>query len=302
LYEGKMVQAYDHRAASVVVNAGNLHRPAQPEPSSASQHADPAWCAEPQFWVSRTEVDKMIERQPPSGAGRKASAVRTAPHWYLGFKDVTSPTNVRTMIASIVPGVAVGNTLALLLPECPDPPKSDDEWQDYAGAVRAALKEYSRYAPLVLANLNAIPYDYMARQKVHGQHLNYFVVEQIPVIEARGFSAKVGRSTLAEFVRGEALRLSYTASDLAAFADDLGYTGPPFPWDEDDRRHRRARLDAIFFHLYGIGREDAEYILDTFPIVRRQDEAAFGRYRTKELVLAYMNAVAAGDFDTVVTG
>ena len=97
------------------------------------------------------------------------------------------------------------------------------------------------------------------------------------------------------------LRLSYTAHDLAPFARDLGYDGPPFLWDEDDRRHRMARLDALFFHLYGIDREDAAYILDTFPIVREQDEKAFNRYLTKELVLAYMNAVAAGDLQTTVS-
>ena len=61
-----------------------------------------------------------------------------------------------------------------------------------------------------------------------------------------------------------------------------------------------ARLDALFFHLYGINRDDAAYILDTFPIVREQDEKAHGRYLTKALILAYMNAVAAGDFTTVV--
>ena len=36
------------------------------------------------------------------------------------------------------------------------------------------------------------------------------------------------------------------------------------------------------------------------PIVRREDEAAFGKYRTKEMILAYMNALAAGDTETVV--
>ena len=54
------------------------------------------------------------------------------------------------------------------------------------------------------------------------------------------------------------------------------------------------------YHLYGLSREDASYVLDTFPIVRKQDEAAFGRYRTRDLILAYMNALAAGDTDTVV--
>ena len=41
-------------------------------------------------------------------------------------------------------------------------------------------------------------------------------------------------------------------------------------------------------------------MLDTFPIVRKQDKAAFGRYRTRALILAYMNALAAGDTETMV--
>ena len=96
------------------------------------------------------------------------------------------------------------------------------------------------------------------------------------------------------------LRLTYTAHDMAPFARDLGYDGPPFLWDEEERRHLRARLDACYFHLYGLGREDADYVLGTFPIVRREDEARFGSYRTRDLVLAYMNALAAGDTETVV--
>ena len=67
-------------------------------------------------------------------------------------------------------------------------------------------------------------------------------------------------------------------------------------------RKRIARLDALFFHLYGIKRDDAEYILETFPIVREQDEKAHGRFLTKDLVLAYLNAVEAGDLKTTVSG
>ena len=87
---------------------------------------------------------------------------------------------------------------------------------------------------------------------------------------------------------------------MKPFARDLGYNGPPFIWNEEERRHLRARLDALYFHLYGLSRDDAGYVLDTFPIVRKQDEAAFGRYRTRDLILAYMNALAAGDTKTVV--
>ena len=46
LYEGKMVQAFDHRAASVVVNPNNLNRPAQPREATLEQHADPDWLAD----------------------------------------------------------------------------------------------------------------------------------------------------------------------------------------------------------------------------------------------------------------
>jgi hypothetical protein len=103
------------------------------------------------------------------------------------------------------------------------------------------------------------------------------------------------------------LRLTYTAHDMAPFARDMGWVDedgevkPPFLWDEADRRQRRARLDALYFHLYGIGREDADYILSTFPIVRRHDERDFdGRFVTRDLILAQMAALAAGDTDTEI--
>lgn len=160
--------------------------------------------------------------------------------------------------------------------------------------------KYEEFAPLLLANLNSRALDFLARQKVQGQHLNWFIVEQLPLIRPDQFEAKIKKHKIADFVRGEVLRLSYTAHDLEPFARDLGHDGRPFKWDEDDRRHRMARLDALFFQLYGLSRDDAAYILDTFPIVREQDEKAFSRFLTKDLILAYMNAVAAGDLATLV--
>ena len=87
---------------------------------------------------------------------------------------------------------------------------------------------------------------------------------------------------------------------MAPFARDLGYDGPPFTWNEEKRRHLRARLDALYFHLYGLSRPEAAYILDTFPIVRRRDKAAFGTYRAKAMTLANYNPLAAGGTDVEV--
>ena len=44
LYEGKMVQAFDHRAASVVVNPQNLNRPGQPREARLKSTATLTGC------------------------------------------------------------------------------------------------------------------------------------------------------------------------------------------------------------------------------------------------------------------
>ena len=86
---------------------------------------------------------------------------------------------------------------------------------------------------------------------------------------------------------------------MAPFAADQGYSGPPFAWDPEDRLRRRARLDAVFFHLCGLDRDDAGYVMDTFPIVAAQETALYGRYRSRALVLNYM---AAGNPEADVVG
>jgi hypothetical protein len=88
------------------------------------------------------------------------------------------------------------------------------------------------------------------------------------------------------------MELTYTAWDLEPFARDCGYDGPPFRWDDARRFLLRCELDAAFFHLYGLSRDDAAYILDTFPIVKRKDIAAHGSYRTQETILRIYDGLA----------
>jgi hypothetical protein len=89
------------------------------------------------------------------------------------------------------------------------------------------------------------------------------------------------------------LELTYTAWDVEPFARDLGDDNPPFVWDEDRRFKLRAELDAAFLHLYNISRDDVDYIMETFPVVRERDEKRFdGEYRTKSLILQIYDAMA----------
>ena len=265
LYEGKMVQAFDHRAADTTINQQNLFRPGQQESISISEKSSFGRLPDSRYFVNIDEKRWDWNHE-----------------WVITYKNITSITNVRTMIAAILPRVGTGHSLNLL----PIHDGGDD-------------------APLVgcsmVANLNAILFDFVSRQKVPGNNFTLYLLEQLPVIATQGYNQHFGDKTARDIMRDHVLRLTYTANDMTPFARDLGYDGPPFTWDEEERRHLRARLDALYFHLYGLSREDTGYVLDTFPIVRRQDEAQFGSYRTRDLILAYMNALAAGDMDTVVS-
>jgi hypothetical protein len=92
LYEGKMIWHFDHRAASVVVNPDNQHRPAFPRPTSLEEHSDPSFTPLPQFWVLATESEARSR-------------------YSLAFRDVTNPTDRRTMDACFIPYQYAGNTL-----------------------------------------------------------------------------------------------------------------------------------------------------------------------------------------------
>ena len=278
LYVGRMVHQFDHRHASVTVNDENLHVAAGGALLGAGIKADPHALPRPQYWVPRDAV--------PAGVWRE---------WAIGFRDIARATDARTMIACIVPSVAAGNTLPLLL-------------QEPAHAADACK---------LLANLNALAFDFVARQKVQSTHLNWYILEQLPVIAPERFAEALPAAfahemrrtglmnghhpqpTVADFVVPQVLALSYTAHDLAPFAHDLGYVDargavlPPVRWDDDERRERLAALDALFMHLYGLDEDDACYVMETFPIMREQDEAAVGHFRTRDDVLAGLRLLRA---------
>ncbi|MBA2946499.1 Eco57I restriction-modification methylase domain-containing protein [Streptomyces himalayensis] len=182
--------------------------------------------------------------------------------WVMGFRKICRATDERTAIAYAFPKGGLGDSGNLLMPTSTTSPA------------------------LMYANVIALSLDYVLRQKLGGTNLNFFQFEQLPILPPSALSL---HST---FVAPRVLELTYTAHDMAPFARDLSDAGTPFLWDENRRAIMRAELDALFFHLYGIARDDVDYILETFPIVKRKDEAKFDSYRTKELILAEYDRMA----------
>ena len=248
LYEGKMVQAFDHRAADIVINGRNVFRPARQRPVQSSEKANPK--RRPR-WRHYVHVDAKHWFWPDG--------------WVIAFKDITSATNMRTMIAAILPRAAVSHKLPLLL---------------FDGHINSR----SSWACCILANLNSIVFDFVVRQKLYGTSLTLHVLEQLPVVPPDYFNLRIGGTTVAAIIRAAVLELTYTAWDLTAFARDLGHGGPPFPWNDQRRLHLRARLDALFFLLYGMTSEaEIRYIYSTFPIMEREERALYGHYRSMEI-------------------
>ncbi|MFC7891529.1 hypothetical protein [Streptomyces sp. NPDC057381] len=178
--------------------------------------------------------------------------------------EVSISEPVRTVISSVIPLAAVNDKFLLELSKC-----GSDALTGLV-ALRASFA-----------------FDSAARQKLGDTSLKFFTWTQLPVPTPSLLSNH------ALFILPRVLELTYTTTDMKQFATYLNDTGAPFRWNQDRRRHIRAELDALFFHLYGISRDDVDYILGTFPIDRRKDEAKYGTYRTKELILTEYDRMAA---------
>lgn len=260
LYEAKMIHHFDHRWAT--------YEGRDTRDLTDDEKADPNLCILPRYWVPEKEVEARLERRDRDG-NLIWSWNRG---WLMGWRDICRSTDERTVIASIVPRVGCGDTLLLVFPS----------------------SEYMRSAALLLACLDSTVLDYCGRQKVGGTHLKYHVFQQLPILPPPVYVREcpwAPNAVLREWLLLRILELAYTAWDLQPFARDIGYDGPPFRWDEERRLLLRCELDAAFFHLYGVNRQDTDYILDTFPIVRQKDERRFGEYRTKRVILQCYDAM-----------
>jgi hypothetical protein len=251
LYEAKMVQAYDHRAAGVVVDATNWMRQGQTRETTSVEHQNPEFTALPRWWAAETEVDRII-------GGKRSTG-------FIGFKDITSATNQRTMIAAALPWSAVTNHFVLMLTAMP---------------VRQEM--------CLLANLNAFAYDYVCRQKIGAVTLNFFIVEQLPTLPPDAYEARCPwdkRKTLLSWISERALKLTCTANDMKPLAEAAGMDPPVHKWNEGERAELMAELDAAYFLLYGIDREDVEYILSTFTGAGKTQEGLFDNLTAAQRVL-----------------
>ena len=97
LYEGKMVQIYNHRYASVRVNPQNISGQGVSEKAGSATLQDPAFVPHPRYWVNAMHISEDDRG-----------------NWRIGFNDVCNTNNARSVIACVVPDAGFGNTLPIL--------------------------------------------------------------------------------------------------------------------------------------------------------------------------------------------
>jgi hypothetical protein len=266
LYEAKMIEQYDHRAGSYERRQGDRGFRVLP-PTPLEAYRNPLYVVRPFYWVARSEV-------------RSRLASKWEKEWFIGFKDITSAVAYRTFISTILPYCGVGHTMPLILPSTTSP----------------------RAVACLLANINSLVVDYVARQKIGYVHMTYGYVRQLPVVRPDRY-VEADYS----FVVPRVLELTYTSSDLNAWAKFLDFGGQPFEFDPDRRACLRAELDAYYARLYALTREDLCYILnpasvvgddypsETFRVLKQTEEREFGEYRTQRLVLAAWDTLERGE-------
>jgi len=255
LYEAKMLQMFDHRAASVIVDESKWMRQGQTDQTSLVQHQNPEFTVEPRWWVNEDEVHRVL-------GDRDTTRI-------IAFKNVTSPTNERTMIATFIPYSGVVHSAPLI----------------FTGSDISA-----RLTACLLGNLNAFAYDYICRQKIGGINLSYFIINQIPTFHPEFYKQRCPwdkKQTLENWISDRVLKLTCTSNDMIPLAETAGFKPIVQKWDPAERLDLMAELDAAYFLLYGIERNDVEYILSTFAGLRDESPDLLAGSNTTTRILNF---------------
>ncbi|WP_328505651.1 Eco57I restriction-modification methylase domain-containing protein [Streptomyces sp. NBC_00391] len=265
LYEGKMTHHFDHRW-NYYYGPGDNDYDLVPLPEKKDAHG----VALPRYWVQKGGDIKTTRKGKEITVPGVERRLEAWPRdWLLGWRDVARTTDERTAIPAFLPKAAVLHTFPLM-------------FSNASAELTAAM----------VAAQSSLVFDFVARQKVGGIHMALMTWKQLPVPHPDDL---VPHTT---FLTPRTLELVYTSWDMEPLAEDLGDTDAPFTWNEDRRTQLRAELDAYFLHLYGVSRDDADYILESFQTdkkggLKHNEIAKYGEYRTKRLVLTEYDRMAA---------
>lgn len=146
---------------------------------------------------------------------------------------------------------------------------------------------------LLISQFNSHVFDYVLRQFLSQPSIPQGTFAQLPILERSSFSMLdpvVGDGQT--WIVRRVLALTGAGEEMAEWRKEFGEL-TPIPWSARRREMASVELDAAMLILFGVGRSDAAYILESFHVEKRKDIAEYGTYRTKELILECYDAMAA---------
>ncbi|NCR89202.1 MAG: ATP-binding protein [Microcystis aeruginosa G11-01] len=217
LYEGKMIHQFTHQYAL------------------------------PKYWLDEKEARQALLKRGEVDKGQ----ILDYQTYRLGFRSVSSSTNERSLISSLIPKlVFCGNSLSIS--EC-----EQNNFQDNQS-----------FKIFIVAVLNSFLIDWMLRQKV-SQNLNFFYIYQLPIPRL-----KEGDRYFEEIVE-KASKLICVSEEFDELAKEVGIGSHKNGVTEETERAKiRAKLDAIVAHLYELNEIEFQHILSTFPLASESVKTA----------------------------
>ncbi|WP_376704203.1 N-6 DNA methylase [Mesorhizobium sp. ISC25] len=255
LYEGKMFWHFDHRYGTYEDQTEKQANKGVLPHVPDAKHNDPRYRIEPRYWVEARLTHEALGE--------------VCDHkWFFAWRDV-GPSE-RSFVGTVIPKSGAGDTAYLLCP---------------------GRETESNIA--LTAILGSLVIDYAARQK--SNRMKYFVVEQIPALSSEHLQANCSFLGIPPraWLSARALELCYTNDEIAPFAHDLGRDHPPFRWQPERRILLQAEIDAAVLHLYGLSKNQAEWLLDSFTVLRKYEERDHNEFRTKRVVIEMYDEMAA---------
>ena len=259
LYEGKLIHQFDNRWATYDIVNKKGERSTRDV--TQTEREDMSYSIQPKFWVESAEVQKKF-------VDKKTGKRWWNELWMLAFRDISSPTNERTVIATVLPSsYGAGNKAPLLFPNV----------------------EQNLVACL-LGNLNSLVLDYVERIKQPSTNVNFYLLKQLPVLPPSSY-----REEDIKYIVPRVAMLTRNNTEIC----DVWLTNyPSYKFQPPQERLRiRAELDAYYAHLYGLTRDELRYVLDpssvegenfhsiTFPGLKSNEIGVYGEYLTQRLVL-----------------
>lgn len=251
LYEGKLFSLFDadYQSYEEVPEERKFNVKAGVYPT----RREDGKVMQPRYWVDSTHVSNRLD-----GVTGRA---------LLAWRDITNvTTSSRTVQAALLPRYAVNDKALLMIAE--------NGHQDLL---------------LLQACLCSFALDFVARQKISGTQIKYFVMKQLPFPVPERFEepSPDPQVSLRQWISERSAALSAASASIAAA---LGYD-TPIEWSAAKRELWRTELDAIMFHVYGYTRDDVIHAMDSFVILARAERSEEGLpegssdWRAKRLVL-----------------